>query len=72
MLKDPSAFYDINERYTICTDTNYRKNVDKTEVAGLGVRSYYISAKLRIKGFLALEYDFATKITMAELFIHLN
>ncbi len=67
-----SLFCNINERYTVYADANYCTQIKETDVARIGFRSYYQSEKLHIKGFLALQYDFASEIVMAEFFVHLD
>ncbi len=67
-----SYFQNISERYTAYIDINYLTELQESTVFRLGIRSYYLSKKWHLKGFLALEYDFSAELFSAELFIHLN
>ena len=72
-----SVFYNVTDRYTLYADTNYiessdAESDDTISVVRLGGRSYFENQSIRLKGFLALEYDFATELFSAEIFIHLH
>lgn len=67
-----SLFYDINDRFTVYTDDNFRFDNRDSQITRLGARSHFHNNDWHIKGFLALEYDFSAKIASAELFIHLD
>jgi len=67
-----SVFHHISERFTIYADANYRVNSGSTDVFRLGARSYFKNANWHVKGFMALQYDFAVDVVSAEFFIHLH
>lgn len=72
-----SVFYNITDRYTLYADTNFfessaAESNNSVSVARLGGRSYFENQAIHLKGFLALEYDFATELFSAEIFIHLR
>jgi len=67
-----SLFYDLTSQYTFYADANFIMDTKSRNVSILGIRSYFRNVNLFTKGFLALEYDFATHLISAELFIHLN
>ena len=52
-----SAFINLNKRYTLYCDGNYRVGSEKNEVLKIGARSYFDSAENHLRGFFALEYD---------------
>ena len=71
-----SVFYHVTDRYTLYTDTNFLESDDAesndvTSVARLG-GSYFENEQIHLSGFLALEYDFATELFSAEIFISLR
>lgn len=67
-----SFFYNFTPRYTLYTDLNYKHKTDKTDVARLGLRSYYEKTEYHIRGFFGLEYDFIPRLITAQFFIHLH
>jgi len=52
-----SVFVNLNKRYSLYTDANFRVNSEKNEVLRFGSRSYFDSAEKHLRGFFALEYD---------------
>jgi hypothetical protein len=52
-----SAFVNLNTRYTLYCDGNYRLSLEKNEVLKFGARSYFDSTEKHLRGFFALEYD---------------
>ena len=52
-----SVFVNLNERYTLYCDGNYRVEAEKNEVLKFGARSYFNSPAKHARGFFALEYD---------------
>lgn len=72
-----SVFCNATDRYTLYDDANFVERnddeiSDSVSVARLGGRSYFENQSLHLKGFLAVEYDFATELFSAEVFIHLR
>ncbi len=67
-----SFFYNFTPRYTLYTDLNYKHETDKTDVARLGLRSYYEKTEYHVRGFFGLEYDFIPRLITAQFFIHLH
>jgi len=52
-----SLFVNLNKRYSLYCDGNYRVNLEKNEVLKFGGRSYFDSAEKHLRGFFAIEYD---------------
>ena len=52
-----SLFVNLNKRYSLYCDGNYRVSLEKNEVLKFGARSYFDSPEKHIRGFFALEYD---------------
>lgn len=52
-----SLFFNVNRRYSLYCDGNYRVNLEKNEVLKVGARSYFESAEKHLRGFFAVEYD---------------
>lgn len=52
-----SLFVNINKRYSLYGDGNFRISLEKNEVLKFGARSYFDSAEKHLRGFFALEYD---------------
>jgi hypothetical protein len=52
-----SLFVNLNKRYSLYCDGNYRVSLEKNEVLKFGARSYFDSPEKHIRGFFAIEYD---------------
>jgi hypothetical protein len=67
-----SLFYNLTTRYTLYTDLNYKHGTGTTDIAHLGVRSYYENTDYHVKGFFGIGYDIVPKLITAQFFIHLH
>ena len=67
-----SLFYNVNEKYTIYGDLNYRANSKESDIARLGLRRYFRNEKNPVGAFISISYDFQLEQTQFRLFLHLN
>ena len=65
-----SVFVNLNKRYTLYTDANYRMNAQKNEVLKFGARSYFDSAEKHLRGFFAVEYDVNMRVVSGQFMLN--
>lgn len=67
-----SLFYNFSKQYSILLDSEYNFLIEKIIRTNIGLRKYYASAKLPIRGFFILSYDpVYDKIIQGGFMIHI-